>query len=313
MTYAAHKSVRFLQGLLLAVVLVTAPAAAQAPSKDLANGSPAIWKIQGPKGKVYLFGSFHMLPENVQWRSPAVDQAMTEAEVFVYEVDLLNSADPQQAQPIFARYGMLPQGQTLKDVLPASVYAELGRICMDLGIPRQQFAGFRPWFAAMMVSVQSIVNMGFNPSSGVEFQSLAWAKANNKKFGSLETLESQLRIFADLDREQEVQFVQATLEQVREAPKILRTLLLAYRTGDVVTIDKLMNEGMSKFPRLRDRVLKDRNAQWVPQIDKMLQDGRTHIVIVGVGHLVGPDSVVAMLRAKNVAVEGPGAKAAVRP
>jgi uncharacterized protein YbaP (TraB family) len=37
----------------------------------------------------------------------------------------------------------------------------------------------------------------------------------------------------------------------------------------------------------------------------MIADGRSHVVIVGAVHLIGPDSVVAMLRAKGVKVEGP--------
>jgi uncharacterized protein YbaP (TraB family) len=37
----------------------------------------------------------------------------------------------------------------------------------------------------------------------------------------------------------------------------------------------------------------------------MMADGKTHVVIVGAGHLVGKDSVIDMLRAKGVKVEGP--------
>jgi len=37
----------------------------------------------------------------------------------------------------------------------------------------------------------------------------------------------------------------------------------------------------------------------------MIEDGRTHMIVVGAAHLVGPDSIIAMLRAKGVKVEGP--------
>lgn len=317
MKFGTYRFVQWMQATLLALALFAVPAtaevAAQSAIKEATQlDTPAIWKIQGPKGKVYLFGSFHLLPDNVQWRSPAVEQALNEAEIIVHEVDIGASADPQQVQPLINRYGMLPQGKTLKDALPPPVYAELGRACIDMGVQRQQFSASRPWFAAYTLSLHAMMSLGFNPMNGVEIQSYMWGKARKKQFGALETIEQQLRLFADLSPEQEVQFVQASLEQIRETQKMLRPMLAAYRTGDVVAIDKLMNESMIKYPHLRDRLLKERNAKWVPQIEKMLQDGRTHIVIVGVGHLVGQESVINMLRAKNIAVEGPGQASAKR-
>ena len=51
---------------------------------------------------------------------------------------------------------------------------------------------------------------------------------------------------------------------------------------------------------LRRAILHDRHVKWLPQIEAMLNDGRTHVVIVGAAHMVGPDSVVAMLRAKGI-------------
>ena len=70
-------------------------------------------------------------------------------------------------------------------------------------------------------------------------------------------------------------------------------------------LDKIMNTGMEDFPPLNQRLLHDRHTKWAPQIERMLADGRTHVVVVGSAHLVGKDSVVAMLRAKGIKVEGP--------
>jgi hypothetical protein len=62
---------------------------------------------------------------------------------------------------------------------------------------------------------------------------------------------------------------------------------------------------MDGFPALRKAVFHDRHIKWLPQIERMLADGRTHVIVVGAGHLVGKDSVIAMLRAKGITVEGP--------
>ena len=267
--------------------------------------APAIWKIDGPKGRVFLFGSFHLLPANVKWRTPVLDSALNEAGVVVFETDLAGAQDPQIEQALIAKHGLLPPGQTLRGVLSTSTYAELERTATGLGIPPPSLAPLRPWLAAVTLGVQFVINQGFDPNNGVEQQVVAWAKANGKGVVSLETNESQLRVFADLTREQEIALLAVTLRQVRETPKMLGELLAAYRKGDLAALERILNIGFDDFPVLRRRILKDRHDKWLPRIEKMIADGRTYMIIVGAAHLVGPDSVIAMLRAKGVKVEGP--------
>jgi uncharacterized protein len=53
---------------------------------------------------------------------------------------------------------------------------------------------------------------------------------------------------------------------------------------------------MHARPDLRDRLLIDRNKRWVPKIEALADGPDTAMVIVGAGHLVGPDSVVDLLQ-----------------
>src|SRR5712691_8602700 len=125
-----------LAALSLALTPVaTRDAAAQADA-------PALWRVDGPKGRVFLFGSFHLLPADVKWRSPAVESALNEAAVVVFETDLTGAQDPQGS---IAKYGFLPVGQTLHSVLSTSTHAELERTATDLGVPRPAPEPLRPW------------------------------------------------------------------------------------------------------------------------------------------------------------------------
>jgi uncharacterized protein YbaP (TraB family) len=278
--------------------VATRDAAAQADA-------PALWKVDRPKGRVFLFGSFHLLPAGVQWRTPAVESALNEAAVVVFETDFAGAQDPRVSQALIAKYGLLPPGQTLRSVLSASTHAELERTATVLGVPPPSLAPLRPWLAALTLGVQFAISQGFDPNKGVEQQVITWAKASGKGLTSLETNESQLRVFADLTREQEIALLTVTLRQVREMPKMLGDMLAAYRKGDLAALERALNIGLDDFPVLRKSILKDRHEKWLPQIEKMIADGRTHMIVVGAAHLVGPDSVIAMLRAKGVKVEGP--------
>ena len=65
----------------------------------------------------------------------------------------------------------------------------------------------------------------------------------------------------------------------------------------------LVNGSFRDRPEIYQRVLVERNQRWLPKIEELAAGDYPAIVIVGTGHLVGPDSVVAMLEAKGLVVE----------
>jgi uncharacterized protein YbaP (TraB family) len=294
---------RVLATALLATSLAFAPAAAQQAPAQVDR--PALWKIAGPKSNVYLFGSFHLLPPDVSWKTEAVERALEEASVVVFETDLAAAQRPQTMQALIASYCVLPPGETLASVLPAGTYAAFERSASELLLPPGPLAPFRPWLAALLLSVQFVVSQGLVPSNGVDQQIMAWAQARGKTLGALESNETQIRVFADLTRDQEIELMAVTLRQIREMPQRLGELLTAYRSGNVAALEKTLNEGINEFPALRRRMIDDRHERWLPQIESMIADGRTHMIVVGAAHLAGHDSVVALLRRKGVKVDGP--------
>ncbi len=166
-------------------------------------------------------------------------------------------------------------------------------------------APFRPWLAAVTLVMKSIVSLGFNPNDGVDQRLSQWAFANGKTVRSLESNEAQFRVFGDLTPKEDAEFMAVTLRQIEEVPQMLNEMLAAYRKGDTAALDKTVNAGLDDFPVLRERLFKARHDKWLPQIEKMIAQGGSHVIVVGTGHLVGRDSVVAMLRAKGLRIEGP--------
>ena len=287
--------------ILLAVLALAFAPLAPAQSVD----SPALWKIAGRSANVYLFGSFHLLPPEVKWRTPEVQRALEESKVLVCELDPAIAQDQHVMLQLIRKYGVLPQGETLAAVLPPPVNAELEREATALGLPPANLAPMRPWLAALTVSVQFMVSQGFDPQGGVDHALADWARSNGRPIGSLETADSQLRIFGTLTRKQEIELLAVSLKQIREAPQMLGEMLAAYRKGDTAVLEKTLNAGFDEVPQLRRRLMRDRHEQWLPQIQKMIAGGRSHFIVVGAAHLVGRDSIIAMLRARGVRVEGP--------
>ncbi|MEQ1866714.1 MAG: TraB/GumN family protein, partial [Micropepsaceae bacterium] len=186
---------RSLFAIGFAALLLVAPASA----RD-APDAPAIWKIDGPKGDIYLFGSVHLLPQGINWRTPALDAVLNEAKVVVFEIDVEESKNLAMMQQLIAKLGLLPPGQTLRKLLSPEGRVKLERVMTLLGIPAAGLDPLRPWLASITINVQWIVSQGYDPNSGVDDKVWGLAKQSGKQLAHLETIEEQLDVFAGLTR-----------------------------------------------------------------------------------------------------------------
>lgn len=294
---------KFAWAAVIALLLAFAPLArAEQPAvPDVAK--PPLWVVERGNTKLYLFGSLHLLPPQTKWTYDALDKARAEAKVFVFEAPL------DQGGGAMARFvekaGRLPFGKKLAAVLPAKLHEELQRAAWSVQYPPKLLEPLRPWLAGVYLELYSYIKVGFSSYYGVDHVIEQDARARGAELAYLETVEQQLSNFSLLTKSGEVAYLQATVKGVLEEPDMPLMLLNAWAAGDTAALGKVLDEGFVEVPQLRAQLLVGRNRKWVPQLRAMLASGKTHFVTVGAGHLVGRDSVVAMLRARGYKVTGP--------
>ena len=88
-------------------------------------------------------------------------------------------------------------------------------------------------------------------------------------------------------------------------PDLPHKLLSAWSSGNVELLARLIDGRFDGAPALKSRLLIERNRRWIARIKEMIASDETHFVTVGVGHLVGEDSIVTLLRAEGFGVTGP--------
>jgi uncharacterized protein YbaP (TraB family) len=80
-------------------------------------------------------------------------------------------------------------------------------------------------------------------------------------------------------------------------------MVTAWRAGELETLSAELLDEFDEFPGLYETLVTKRNTAWVPQLERMLTDGRRYLVVVGALHLVGPDSVIELLEKRGHAIE----------
>ncbi|RYE55912.1 MAG: TraB/GumN family protein, partial [Rhizobiaceae bacterium] len=77
----------------------------------------------------------------------------------------------------------------------------------------------------------------------------------------------------------------------------------AWSRGDERAIARAFAEDKDLTPRLREVLLRQRNANWTTWLKERLATPGTVFVAVGAGHLAGPTSVQRMLAAEGIRVD----------
>jgi uncharacterized protein YbaP (TraB family) len=303
-----HKELKF-AAAALAFALLAPRAFAEAPATQPVLGkiaaNPALWTVHGPKGTAYLFGSIHILPPNMEWRTPKVSAALKAADTLVFEIPMDDSTKVEIAN--FVRENaFLPKDISLPALLNNETRKDYRDALAISGVSPAALVDKRPWFAALVIEVGYMNQRHLSPDAGVDRHIYADAVARGmKNFRALETPEEQFRLLMPDDRDLEIKEFDSSLKEVLKDKGELGNLIDAWADGDVKRLGKLMNEGLKTDPRMEKALFEDRNAKWVSKITAMLNENHTYFITVGAGHLAGPKGVPAMLRKRGFKVDGP--------
>ena len=270
------------------------------------QAQPPLWTVSDEDSEIHLFGTIHLLPEGLEWRTAEMEAAFDAAEIVYFETPVLDPQAQAEVAPVIMSRGMNPAGVTLSSLLSEEGNARLAEVGAELGFSPVVMEPVAPWFAAMQIGVRQIMSAGYDPESGVE--SVLWPEAveAGKELAFFETLSEQIGFFADLPQEVQIDFLEGALAQIDETPDMLDDLVEAWIEGDMARFEALMNDAArDEAPEVYEALLVRRNAAWVEEIETMLEGEGVIFIAVGSGHLPGEDGVVAMLRARGHFVEGP--------
>lgn len=261
-----------------------------------------LWKATGPRGgTVYLAGSIHLLSSQYYPLAPAFDEAFNASDLLVEELDLGEMLAPE-SQMLMLQRGLAPAGQTLDKVLsPQTLEAVRGKVT-ELGLPLAPLQLFKPWALALTLQGLEWQKAGFDAELGLDRHFYDRARAANKKVQALETLAFQISRFDELPMALQERMLAETLKEMDTAQASLDTLARAWKAGDAPGIERIVLRDLKSEPEIYDRLLLQRNRNWMPAVEALFARPSASFIVVGAAHLVGTDGLLAMLRARGYTV-----------
>lgn len=281
----------------LAVSLAAFASPALADHHEGEAAGPALWSLSDEDTTIYLFGTIHVLPEGEAWYDDRIAAAFDSSEELVFEVSMDDMESSAQAM---AGLAMLPEGQTLRSLMTEENRAEYEAALDGLGVPAAALDPIEPWAATLNLSMLPLMQAGWQPNAGVEM--VLRQRGEDKQRSALETIEEQVALFDTLPMDAQLALLDSTVENIDQMVSSLDVMKAEWLEGDADALGELMNAEMND-PELYERLLVNRNRNWVDWIENRLDTPGTVFVAVGAGHLAGEGSVQSLLAERGLTVE----------
>ncbi|WP_147653748.1 TraB/GumN family protein [Vulcaniibacterium gelatinicum] len=320
----------------------SAPAATSAPASAFADlpirdeapvvvtgvqPGPGMWKVSKDGRTLWVLGTLSPLPAKMEWVSRDVEAVIAQADEVIWSPSLVFDADigffrGLLLMPRALKARRNPDGRTLREVLPADLYARwlplkrkhLGR---DEGVEQ-----WRPLFAAMKLYEEALEDSGLRQGGVVGPVLMRAIKAHEVRQTRpevrvvIEDPKAALDEFRGTSLDDMACFEQ-TLRRVEADLDRMRLRANAWATGDLATLRALPYEDQNEScvratlqtDAVRKRVQRDLEAEmrtrWLEAAEKALAGNGVTFAVLPMRDLLRPDGLLATLQARGYTVEAP--------
>jgi uncharacterized protein len=253
-------------------------------------------EIKAGSGLVYLLG--HTPPRAKDWSDSRIEGLLRTCGSLWIETNQTASVN---VKDLMQRYGIDPN-KPLNGWLAPSDRERLSQAAKIAGVPEDSLQPFRPWLAGQALEGAFFGAQGMNGRNAYQVLVSEATQAGIPVSSEFATKEDAARWFSDLPPEQEVQYLRYTLDEILAGHDEDQLIYADWAAGNDARAAESVAKMKRLYPELYRSLTVSRNRAWVPQIRSMLTQPKPTMVVVGLYHLVGPDSIQAQLRANGLRV-----------
>lgn len=274
-------------------------------------GSCFVWRVTNTPAPCYLVGTLHALRARDYPLPAGYYQALGDSKRLVFEMTMMNPASKFWEK--FCRAAAYPQGDHIQrhvhpktwEIIKASFGSQgmlghsfwVGKHYVEHGIEE-----LRPWaIAGFWYGIPGYSDVFSD--LGVDNYFAYEGHRKGKELGALETDDEHVEVLHGMDDiESELLLLDAIVHRDKEKgwEEQLRT---AWKHGDIAGVREYMARFGNLNPGAHVKLLDYRNIKWIPKIKADFDSGKPTSIVVGSGHMLGPNGLIALLRKQGYQFE----------
>ncbi|MCJ0764670.1 TraB/GumN family protein [Variovorax terrae] len=260
-----------------------------------------LWRVEKDGRRSWLYGTLHVARADWVVPGPTVLRALQGSDLLALE---LNPLDAESLRPLMA-----PADPAIAQrVLGLARRARLATQAAALCLPLQALAHQRPVMQAVTLTVLAARREALYAEFAVDAVLASTAQAQRQPIVALEQASEQLALLAGRDDAEEGDLFDSALDELAsgEGAEQLRALAQAWADGDLAMLERYPQWcHCLDTPVEREqmkRLLDDRNAPMAGKIAALHEGGRRVFAAVGALHMIGPQGLPTLLRARGFSV-----------
>lgn len=274
--------------------------------------APALWKLADEDTTIYIFGTFHSLPEGFRWRTALLDRVIAETDEVVFESrdDEVDRNDKMSDEMI--RFAELVE--TFRSEVPLSEKVaarnrdKLLRLITLAGYASEQVEHAPPVMSMFMIAMAGLEAEGSRGELGVETVIEAEYKANDRPVSAIEDPIAVMTSLFKIDESDVIAMIDDALDEwdgcaLADPDAVDWSSEHSWAQGklDGTELAEMMEDPF--FKAFYQVLLVDRNKAWTDWLAERMTRPGNLLLAVGAGHMEGPDSVILMLEQRGLVAE----------
>ncbi len=263
-----------------------------------APSGPPLWLVRRRATRIYFFGQLPLRTDSF-WQSAPVMRAFDASSEYWSE-----NPDPTTAAPPAPRTSSGPQ---LFSVVTTREMERLRALLVREGLKENALD------AAQLSAAYSAVSYLQDHALGVDYQVMPEGVLRERARQAGKSLHSEWASFEELVRFREsmtpdtrqaldLELFRRGLEEAEDV-EAARRGLEGWLRGDLAALNAMEQRVRERYPLIATLVGSERNRAWVGRTDAIMERSATTFVCQGIGHLLGPQGIPAMLRQAGYEVE----------
>ena len=285
--------VLFILTLFLAACTASEGALEKVDEARARNDGPAIWVVSDENSTLYLYGTVHLIPIGMDWQREDLWDAFDRAGSVWFEVPNDDRARDISDQLTRIK-GYQPPGQRLSkdwDQYETKLL-EIASVSGDIPLP--VLDTLQPWLAGDLITLAAAQQAGLSADLSADEALRSRARRSSKYVRYLDRIQDQIALSADLPQDEQTENLLRTLERYNKIGPELNAIAKEWVEGDVSGLNTRLSQAVTG--ENRERLFTARNERWVDEFATWMEGSGTGFAAVGVGHLVGEDSLITLLR-----------------
>ena len=164
------------------------------------------------------------------------------------------------------------------------------------GVSLKDLAGARPWLIGATLEDAGYRTYGLTGTSANTVLSEQAARAGIPVSSEFPVKDDVFAWFGAMTPVEETQFLCFCVDGVLLGRSGMETISQAWLSGNSKPATSFVSHERLAYPQLYSKLTEGRNVAWIPRFEAMLRDPTPTLVVVGLYHLVGQQSLLANLR-----------------